>query len=190
MNFMYRQRWTVSFLAEDCRTTLRGYSQLPDETTLRRLVREGFCEDSDDFERQVRAWGQGSTWLQLTEQQYRTLTRPRHARRSGRSIKSGDGRNDGYRRSRVHTRRLKRTPARRKLDHEHSEDARKSAGHMSLLHNATSQDRGPSRLVKKVFNGLHEFVRLFYERKMSALFKHHEASLRSESFVLERDAWI
>ena len=31
--------------------------------------------------------------------------------------------------------------------------------------NATSQDRGPSRLVKKGFDGLHELVRLFYERK-------------------------
>lgn len=89
MNFMFRQRWTVSFLAADCRTTLRGYSQISDETTLRRLVREGFCEDSEDFERQVRAWGQGSTWLRLTELQYRTLTRPRHTRGLGQSVNSG-----------------------------------------------------------------------------------------------------
>ncbi len=83
MNFMYRERWTVSFLAADCRTTLRGYSDLADGHALRRLVQEGCCEDVEDFERQVRAWGQGAVWLRLTEEQHRMLTRTRHSRGPG-----------------------------------------------------------------------------------------------------------
>ncbi len=82
MNFMLRESWSIHFIAEDCRTPIGGYFKLKDLDVLRDLVRRGNCENVDEFDQCVRHWGRGSVYLQLTEQQYRQLTRRRHSRNS------------------------------------------------------------------------------------------------------------
>ncbi len=76
MNFMLRNGWHISFLEEDCRTTLRKrFTFASDTKILETAVRGGAKLDSEErmmFERGIQT-GRGGIWLYLTDDQYRKL---------------------------------------------------------------------------------------------------------------------
>ena len=75
MNFAYRGGWIVHFVANDCRTPISRFYKMPDLEALRRLASAGRVEDSRGMENAIEAWGRGSQFLRLTEEQYRRLRR-------------------------------------------------------------------------------------------------------------------
>ena len=68
LNFMERDTWLIHCLAEDCRTVLAPYRSVSSLETLRRLIifAGAPAEEVEAFNRNVKRWGRGSIWLDLT----------------------------------------------------------------------------------------------------------------------------
>ena len=82
LNFQhYGNAWTVHFIEADCRSTIGPKTRYYSFATLDGL-RSFFtrCQPVDatlaGFEHSVRAWGRGSEYVHLTEEQYGKLARP------------------------------------------------------------------------------------------------------------------
>lgn len=77
MNFQHCNSWTIHFMAEDCKTTLSRFYDLPSLEAMYDLVRRTKPPDGtlEDLESMVRRWSRGSIYLNLTEAQYRKLKR-------------------------------------------------------------------------------------------------------------------
>jgi hypothetical protein len=79
LNFMqYRNSWAVHFVEEDCRTTIgprTRYYRFADLEALRSFMRRCQPEDATlaGFEHSVGAWGRGSEYVHLTDEQYGKL---------------------------------------------------------------------------------------------------------------------
>jgi hypothetical protein len=79
MNFQsYAGSWSVHFIEADCRTPIgkkTRYIDLPTLEDLRAFVQH--CNpdpgELDDFEHDVRAWGRGSIYVNLSDEQYEKL---------------------------------------------------------------------------------------------------------------------
>jgi hypothetical protein len=80
LNFMhYRDSWTVPFIEADCRTTIgpkTRYYPFADLKALRSFVTRCHPEEATlaGFDRSVRAWGRGSEYVYLTDEQYGRLS--------------------------------------------------------------------------------------------------------------------
>jgi hypothetical protein len=77
MNFQNNNGWSIHFIAEDCKTPISGFYDLPDLEALRYLVRRTNPppETLDELENDIRRWGRGSIYLHLTDEQYGKLKR-------------------------------------------------------------------------------------------------------------------
>ena len=76
LNFVRRESaYLVHFLADDCSTRISRFYRLPDKEALRGLVmrtRPGE-EALAAFNHALETWGQGSQFLHLTGEQYRSI---------------------------------------------------------------------------------------------------------------------
>lgn len=79
LNFQhYDHAWTVYFVEADCRTGIGSrtrFYNFPSLDDLRRFVMSCQPEDATlaGFDHSVRAWGRGSEYVHLTEEQYGKL---------------------------------------------------------------------------------------------------------------------
>jgi len=79
LNFdQYRDGWEVHFTEADCRTRIGSktrYFKFVTQDTLRAFVSRCQPEDATlaEFEHSVGAWGRGSEYVQLTDEQYGKL---------------------------------------------------------------------------------------------------------------------
>ena len=69
VNFMHREGWSVHCLAEDTRTCIGPYINMPEQTTLIKLLSACGLNDHGlaDVERDIRAWGRGSVWVDVPD---------------------------------------------------------------------------------------------------------------------------
>jgi hypothetical protein len=79
LNFQnYDNLWSVHFIEADCKTLIGSptrYYHFATPDGLRAFVQRCSPEDMDKFEHSMRAWGRGSNYVQLTDEQYRKLRR-------------------------------------------------------------------------------------------------------------------
>jgi hypothetical protein len=77
LNFQhYRQLWNVHFIEADCRTSIgrkTRYYHFATLDGLRSFVERCNPENMPEFERSVRAWGRGSNYVNLSDEQYAKL---------------------------------------------------------------------------------------------------------------------
>jgi DNA-binding HxlR family transcriptional regulator len=73
MNFQHSKGWTCHFIDADCCTPISGYIDFSSFDGLRAFVLRCNPVDVADFDHCVRAWGKGSTWVNLTDEQYAKL---------------------------------------------------------------------------------------------------------------------
>lgn len=77
LNFQhYKDLWHVHFIEADCRTGIgpkTRYFHFATEDGLRRFVARCSPEDMEKFEHSIRAWGRGSNFVNLTDEQYGKL---------------------------------------------------------------------------------------------------------------------
>ncbi len=76
MSFMYRDGWLCQFLEEDLKTSLPRKLHFQSEEKVRELARRGGgmlnleCLQAFDHAIEI---GRGGVWLELSDEQYRTL---------------------------------------------------------------------------------------------------------------------
>jgi hypothetical protein len=70
MNFEDCHGWTCHFIESDCRTPVVRYIDFPSFVALRAFDLRCNPEDVTDFDHCIRAWGKGSAWVNLTNEQY------------------------------------------------------------------------------------------------------------------------
>jgi hypothetical protein len=79
MNFMLaKERWSVSFLEEDCRTSLTRHFVFKSHLKILDLARHGGAEFNLAGRQAIEhgiSMGRGSVWLKLTSEQYAKLRR-------------------------------------------------------------------------------------------------------------------
>jgi hypothetical protein len=78
MNFDHREYWSVHFIEADCRTLIgpkTRYYHFATVDGLRSFVIRCNVEDLEKFEHSLRAWGRGSNYVHLTDEQYAKLRR-------------------------------------------------------------------------------------------------------------------
>jgi hypothetical protein len=78
MNFDHREYWSVHFIEADCRTLIgpkTRYFHFATDDGLRAFVIRCNVEDLANFEHSLRAWGRGSNYVNLTDEQYERLRR-------------------------------------------------------------------------------------------------------------------
>jgi hypothetical protein len=77
MNFMLvKKGWVVSFLEEDCKTSLPRHFTFQSELKILDLARHGGAEFNLAGRQAIEhgiGMGRGSVWLKLTQEQYATL---------------------------------------------------------------------------------------------------------------------
>lgn len=77
MNFQqYQGLWHVHFIERDCKTTIGAETRYYHFATLdglRIFVNRCHPLNMADFEHCIRAWNKGSTWCDLTDEQYSKL---------------------------------------------------------------------------------------------------------------------
>lgn len=77
LNFDHRiVGYAVHFIEADCHTLIGAktrYFTFPDDDALRDFVKRCSIEEIEDFEISLRAWGRGSNFVQLTDEQYAKL---------------------------------------------------------------------------------------------------------------------
>jgi hypothetical protein len=68
-NFMYRDGWSVRCLAEDAKTSIGRPLTMQNDATLLKLFRfiGAGEEEIAEVERDIKRWGRGSVWIDLTE---------------------------------------------------------------------------------------------------------------------------
>ena len=76
MSFIYRNGWLCQFLDEDLQTSLPRKLHFRTEDKIREIARRGDgmlnLESLQAFDQAVEI-GRGGVWLELTDEQYRTL---------------------------------------------------------------------------------------------------------------------
>lgn len=67
--------YRVHFIAEDCRTPIGRFYQVRSKASLRDLIVRTKASEVilADFDHALKAWGQGSVWVQLTKAQMQAL---------------------------------------------------------------------------------------------------------------------
>ena len=67
--------YSVHSIAEDCRTAISHFYEIRSKASLRELIVRTKASEAvlADFDHALKAWGQGSTWLQLTKKERRAL---------------------------------------------------------------------------------------------------------------------
>lgn len=77
LNFQqYGELWMVHFIESDCRTAIGSQTKYFHFTTvegLRSFVFRCNPEDMAKFERSLKAWGRGSNYCNITDEQYAKL---------------------------------------------------------------------------------------------------------------------
>jgi hypothetical protein len=65
VNCLFRDRWAVHCMAEDCKTVLSPFTPIESLAVLRRLLRCAGANDAEmiDFEKQIKTWSHGSCWI-------------------------------------------------------------------------------------------------------------------------------
>ena len=76
MNFQQHNVWDLSFLESDCKTVIGRRFDVPTDEELFALAERGGA-DLEELRQSIARWNKGSAWLNLTEQQYRRLLRPK-----------------------------------------------------------------------------------------------------------------
>jgi len=76
MTFQQHNVWDLSFLEPDCRTVVGRRFDIPSDQELFALAERGGADLSEIRQSNAR-WNKGSTWLSLTEEQYRRLREKR-----------------------------------------------------------------------------------------------------------------
>jgi hypothetical protein len=69
----YKDLWWVHFIESDCRTLIgpkTRYYRFATVDGLRAFVIRCNVEDLEEFENSMRAWGRGSNYVNLTDEQY------------------------------------------------------------------------------------------------------------------------
>jgi hypothetical protein len=78
MNYDHCEFWSVHFIEADCRTVIgpkTRYYHFATVDGLRAFVIRCNVEDLAKFEHSLRAWGRGSNYVNLTDEQYAKLKR-------------------------------------------------------------------------------------------------------------------
>ena len=78
MNFDHREYWWGHFIEADCRSLIgpkTRYYHFATDDGLRAFVIRCKVEDLANFEHSLRAWGRGSNYVNLTDEQYAKLKR-------------------------------------------------------------------------------------------------------------------
>jgi hypothetical protein len=78
LNFDHREYWWVHFIEADCRTLIgpkTRYYHFATDDGLRAFVIRCNVENLENFEHSLRAWGRGSKYVNLTDEQYAKLRR-------------------------------------------------------------------------------------------------------------------
>lgn len=70
LTFHHREKWHVSFLAEDAKTPVGRPFTVPDMETLLRIV-EKLGGNPDRVRTDVYNWGRGSEWVEMSDAQHR-----------------------------------------------------------------------------------------------------------------------
>jgi hypothetical protein len=77
MKFQHRKTWSVHFIEEDCRTSLRpgGFYRYTSIDQVRQILirAEASPQTFAEFENCVLQWSRGSIFLDLTDQQHERL---------------------------------------------------------------------------------------------------------------------
>jgi hypothetical protein len=77
LNFSsYAGIWSVHFIEADCKTLIGARTRhyhFATEDGIRAFVQGCNPEDMAEFEKSLRAWGRGSAYVQLTDEQYAKL---------------------------------------------------------------------------------------------------------------------
>jgi len=73
MNFQHYKIWTCHFLEADCKTPASGFINFPSFEDLRSFYLRCNPEDVADFDHCISAWGKGSAWVNVTDEQYAKL---------------------------------------------------------------------------------------------------------------------
>jgi len=69
MNFMHRDGWTISFLAEDAKTPIgRRWIKVKDMEALLKIVTK-LRGNEARVRTTIYNWGQGSVWVELSDEQ-------------------------------------------------------------------------------------------------------------------------
>ena len=78
LNFDHRDYWSVHFIEADCRTLIgkmTRYYHFATVDGLRAFVIRCNVENLEKFEHSLRAWGRGSNYVRLSDEQYNKLKR-------------------------------------------------------------------------------------------------------------------
>ncbi len=77
LNFQhYKDLWSVHFIEQDCRTLIgpkTRYYNFGTVDGLRSFVKRCNPENMAEFEHSLKAWGRGSNFVRLTDEQYAKL---------------------------------------------------------------------------------------------------------------------
>jgi hypothetical protein len=83
LNFQeYAGVWSIHFIEADCRTLIGPRPRYFDFATLdglRAFVRRCHPDDMAEFEHSAQAWGRGSNYVMLADEQYAKLKAATHA---------------------------------------------------------------------------------------------------------------
>ena len=73
--------YRIHFIAEDCRTPISRFYEILSKASLRELIVRSKASEAvlADFDHALKAWEQGSAWVQLTEAQMQALGTVRDA---------------------------------------------------------------------------------------------------------------
>jgi hypothetical protein len=75
MNFQNSRGWTCHFIEADCKTPVSGFIDFTSLESLRTFLLSCNPEDVAHFDLCISAWGKGSAWVNVTEEQYDKLRR-------------------------------------------------------------------------------------------------------------------
>ncbi len=67
--------YSIHFIAEDCRTPISRFYEVRSKASLRELIVRMKATEAilTEFDHALKSWGQGSVWLQLTDNQRTAL---------------------------------------------------------------------------------------------------------------------